>query len=147
MGTQSTWGSSSSPERVSTPGLTSNMPAALPTVVVQGSADTVQLPEVFLSPIRPDIVNAVHTGLNKNNRQPYAVNKRAGQGAFGNMCRGGRMFAPTKTWRRWHRRVNLKQKRYAVCSALAASAVPSLLMARGHHVENVPEVPLVISND
>ena len=143
------------------------MPAALPTVAVQGSADTVQLPEVFLSPIRPDIVNAVHTGLNKNNRQAYAVNKlaghntaaeswgtgravsriprvpgggthRAGQGAFGNMCRGGRMFAPTKTWRRWHRRVNLKQKRYAVCSALAASAVPSLLMARGHHVEPVP---------
>ena len=54
------------------------MPAALPTVAVQGSADTVQLPEVFLSPIRPDIVNAVHTGLNKNNRQAYAVNKRAG---------------------------------------------------------------------
>ena len=101
------------------------MPAALPTVAVQGSADTVQLPEVFLSPIRPDIVNAVHTGLNKNNRQAYAASKvaghqtaaeswgtgravsriprvpgggthRAGQGAFGNMCRGGRMFAPTK---------------------------------------------------
>lgn len=56
------------------------------------------------------------------------------------------MFAPTKTWRRWHRRVNLKQKRYAVCSALAASAVPSLLMARGHHVESVPEVPLVLDD-
>ena len=111
--------------RVSTLPLPSNMPAALPTVAVQGSAATVQLPEVFLSPIRPDIVNAVHTGLNKNNRQAYAVNKlaghntaaeswgtgravsriprvpgggthRAGQGAFGNMCRGGRMFAPTK---------------------------------------------------
>lgn len=27
--------------------------------------------------------------------------QRAGQGAFGNMCRGGRMFAPTKIWRRW----------------------------------------------
>ena len=49
------------------------MPAALPTVAVQGSAATVQLPEVFLSPIRPDIVNAVHTGLNKNNRQAYSV--------------------------------------------------------------------------
>ena len=60
------------------------------------------------------------------------------------MCRGGRMFAPTKVWRRWHRRVNLKEKRYAVCSALAASAVPSLLMARGHAVETVPEVPLII---
>ena len=42
--------------------------------------------------------------------------------------------------------MNLKQKRYAVCSALAASAVPSLLMARGHHVESVPEVPLVLDD-
>ena len=56
------------------------------------------------------------------------------------------MFAPTKTWRKWHRKVNLKEKRYAVCSALAASAVPSLLMARGHRVENVPEVPLVLDD-
>mmetsp|Transcript_3221 Transcript_3221/g.7476 ORF Transcript_3221/g.7476 Transcript_3221/m.7476 type:complete len:401 (+) Transcript_3221:84-1286(+) len=150
-------------------------PAALPTVSVQGSKATCKLPEVFLSPIRPDIVNDVHTGLNKNHRQAYSVyakaghntaaeswgtgravsriprvpgggTHRAGQGAFGNMCRGGHMFAPTKTWRRWHRRVNLKQKRYAVCSALAASAVPALLMARGHHVESVPEVPLVLDD-
>ena len=42
--------------------------------------------------------------------------------------------------------MNLKQKRYAVCSALAASAVPSLLMARGHHVESVPEGPLVLDD-
>jgi len=48
---------------------------------------------------------------------------RAGQGAFANMCRGGRMFAPTKVFRRWHRKINTNQKRYAVCSAVAASAV------------------------
>lgn len=47
------------------------------------------------------------------------------------MCRGGRMFAPTKTWRRWHRRVNTTQKRYAICSALAASALPALVMSKG----------------
>lgn len=47
------------------------------------------------------------------------------------MCRGGRMFAPTKTWRRWHRRVNIMQKRYAICSALAASALPALVMSKG----------------
>lgn len=47
------------------------------------------------------------------------------------MCRGGRMFAPTKTWRRWHRRINVNQKRYAICSALAASALPALVMAKG----------------
>ena len=50
------------------------MPAALPVVTVQGgNGATSALPEVFLSPIRPDIVNAVHTGLNKNNRQVRRV--------------------------------------------------------------------------
>merc|ERR1711991_392882 len=38
------------------------------------------------------------------------------------------------------------QKRYAVTSALAASAVPALLMARGHKVENIAEVPLVVED-
>ncbi|XP_065046568.1 large ribosomal subunit protein uL4-like [Musa acuminata AAA Group] len=135
----------------------------------------VPLPDAFKVPIRPDVVRFVHDNLSKNRRQPYAVSKlaghqtsaeswgtgravsriprvpgggthRAGQGAFGNMCRGGRMFAPTKTWRRWHRRVNVNMRRYAVASALAASAVPSLVLARGHRIESVPELPLVVSD-
>eukprot|EP00965_Chrysotila_dentata_P255571 6212271-Pleurochrysis_carterae.AAC.1 len=127
------------------------------------------------APVRPDVVHQVHTGLAKNKRQPYCVNKyagksvsaaswgtgravsriprvqgggthRSGQGAFGNMCRGGRMFAPTKQWRKWHQKVNITQRRYAVASALAASAVPALVMARGHKIDNLPEVPLVVSS-
>jgi large subunit ribosomal protein L4e len=62
------------------------------------------------------------------------------------MCRGGRMFAPTKTWRRWHRKVNVGLKRYAVASALAASALPSLVTARGHRIDAVPELPLVVDD-
>merc|ERR1712076_97891 len=153
--------------------------AARPLVSVyneQGEASgQITLPAVFKAPIRPDVVNFVHSNMAKNSRQPYAVHKhaghqtsaeswgtgravariprvrgggthRSGQGAFGNMCRGGRMFAPTKTWRRWHRPVNQKQRRYAVCSALAASSVPALLMARGHKVDNIPEVPVVLSD-
>ncbi|KAK4583418.1 hypothetical protein RGQ29_026235 [Quercus rubra] len=136
---------------------------------------TVALPDVMKASIRPDIVNFVHAQISNNKRQPYAVSKkaghqtsaeswgtgravsriprvpgggthRAGQGAFGNMCRGGRMFAPTKIWRRWHRRVNVNQKRYAIVSAIAASAIPSLVQARGHRIESVPEFPLVISD-
>merc|ERR1719399_903911 len=136
---------------------------------------TVPLPTVFVAPIRPDIVQRVHTALNKNKRQAYCVNKmagfqtsaeswgtgravsriprvhgggtsRSGQGAFGNMCRGGRMFAPTKIWRKWHSKSNLNERRFAVCSALAASALPSLVMARGHKIDEVPELPLVLSN-
>merc|ERR1711865_41900 len=133
----------------------------------------VALPAVFLAPIRPDVVHFVHSNMAKNKRQAYAVSKwaghqtsaeswgtgravariprvpgggthRAGQGALGNMCRGGRMFNPTKTWRKWHRKINVNQRRYAICSALAASALPALVMARGHKVEEVPEVPLVV---
>jgi len=113
--------------------------------------------------------------MNKNHRQPYAVKymagmkyaaeswgtgravariprvsgggtNRSGQGAFGNMCRGGRMFAPTKTWRRWHRKISKGQRRYATCSAIAASAVPALVMARGHRIDQVPEIPLVVAD-
>lgn len=135
----------------------------------------ISIPSVMNAPLRPDIVQFVHTNLNKNKRQAYAVSiyagkqvsasswgtgravariprvggggtSRSGQGAFGNMCRGGRMFAPTKTWRRWHRKVNNTQKRYAIASSLAASAIPALIMARGHRIDDVPEIPLIMDD-
>merc|ERR1712233_250617 len=133
------------------------------------------LPAVFRAPVRPDIVSRIHNDVSKNKRQPYAVNvdvghqtsaeswgtgramariprvqgggtQRSGQGAFGNMCRSGRMFAPTKVWRKWHRKVNLNERRYAVASAIAASACPPLVMARGHRIDDVPELPLVVDS-
>jgi large subunit ribosomal protein L4e len=135
----------------------------------------VKLPAVFTAPIRPDIVGSVHMDMLKNTRQPYAVSvkaghqtsaeswgtgravariprvsgggtNRSGQGAFGNMCRGGRMFAPTKTWRKWHRHINVNQRRFAICSAIAASGVPSLVMSKGHRIEQVAEIPLIVSD-
>lgn len=72
---------------------------------------------------------------------------RSGQGAYGNMCRGGRMFAPTKPWRRWHRKININLKRYALVSALAASGVPALVQSRGHIIDGISELPLVVSDD
>jgi large subunit ribosomal protein L4e len=56
------------------------------------------------------------------------------------------MFNPTQTWRKWHRKINTNQKRFAVASALAASSLPALVMARGHRIDGVPEVPLVVDN-
>ncbi|XP_023021627.1 ribosomal protein L4 [Leptinotarsa decemlineata] len=136
---------------------------------------SIALPAVFKAPIRPDVVNFVHQQVSMNHRQPYSVSDKAGhqtsaeswgtgravariprvrgggthrsgQGAFGNMCRGGRMFAPTKPWRRWHRRVNVNQRRYALASAVAASGVPALVMSKGHVVDQIPELPLVVSD-
>merc|ERR1712066_374676 len=69
-----------------------------------------------------------------------------GRGALANMCRGGHIFAPTKIWRRWHRKVNINLKRYAIVSAISASAVPALVMSRGHLIEDLPEVPLVLED-
>ena len=54
------------------------------------------------------------------------------------------MFAPLKTWRRWHRKVNLTHKRHALASAVAASAATPLIFSRGHRIPNIPEVPYVI---
>jgi len=139
------------------------------------SGSTVCLPAVFRAPIRPDIVSVIHNEIAKNRRQPYCVSEaaghqtsaeswgtgravariprvrgggthRSGQAAFGNMCRGGRMFAPTKTWRRWHRKVNVAQKRYAMCSAIAATGVPALVMAKGHEISTINEVPFVVGD-
>ena len=51
-----------------------------------------------------------------------------------------------KTWRRWHRKVNLKQRRHALASAIASTAVTSLVMARGHRIEKVSQLPLVVDD-
>uniref|UniRef100_A0A2K6EC36 Large ribosomal subunit protein uL4 n=1 Tax=Macaca nemestrina TaxID=9545 RepID=A0A2K6EC36_MACNE len=130
----------------------------------ESSGKNVTLPAVFKAPIRPDIVNFPYTVSEFAGHQTGAESwgtgravaqiptvggggtHRSGRGAFGNMCRGGRMFAATKTWRCWHRRGNTTQKRYAVCSALAASALPALVMSKGHRVEEVPELPLVVED-
>ena len=56
------------------------------------------------------------------------------------------MFAPLKTWRKWHKKIKETQKRHAVASALAASAVAPLVLARGHNVNAVPELPLVVDS-
>lgn len=51
-----------------------------------------------------------------------------------------------KVYRRWHRRVNIAQKRFAIVSAISASGVPALVQARGHIIDRLPEIPLVISD-
>lgn len=141
----------------------------------KASGKTVKLAAVFSAPLRPDLVRTVFTDISKNRRQAYGVSElaghqhsaeswgtgravsriprvagggtnKSGSGAFGNMCKGGHMFAPNKTWRRWHRSPNMTQKRHAMASSVAASALPALVMARGHRISEVPELPLVVSD-
>lgn len=155
------------------------MAAARPLISIHNAdgsvASQVAVPEIFLAPIRTDVVRRVHNAINKNHRQAHGVamnageqtsaeswgtgravsriprvrgggTHRSGQGAFGNMCRGGRMYNPKRVWRKWHQKVSVAQRRYAITSALAASAVSALVMARGHRIAQVPEIPLVVSS-
>jgi len=56
------------------------------------------------------------------------------------------MFAPTKVFRRWNRAVNKNLRRYAVTSSVVATGIPPLVMARGHKIDKVAELPLVVSD-
>jgi large subunit ribosomal protein L4e len=51
-----------------------------------------------------------------------------------------------RSWRKRTFNCLIVVRRFATTSALAASSVPSLLLARGHQISTVPEVPLVISS-
>ncbi|ADM12012.1 60S ribosomal protein L4 [Encephalitozoon intestinalis ATCC 50506] len=137
---------------------------------------TLDLPEVFSTPIRQDLVLKTYSIYRMKTRQPYAVSKyagmqhsaeswgtgraiarvprvkgggtrRAGQGAFANFCRKGRMAHPTKTHRRWARKVVENTKKIAEAMAVAASAQTSLVEARGHRVSNVKMLPIIVSDD
>lgn len=137
---------------------------------------TVDLPEVFSIPIRQDLVLTTYALDRMKLRQPYAVSKyagmqhsahswgtgraiarvprvsgsgtrRAGQGAFANFCRKGRMAHPTKTHRRWARVVDPNTLKTAEAMAVAASAQTSLVEARGHRVSNVKMLPIIVSDD
>lgn len=136
----------------------------------------IKLPKVFACPLRQDIVQHVHDNLAKNSRQAHGVDRdagmrhsaeswgtgravariprvsgsgsgRHGQAAFGNMVRKGRMAFPVVTHRRWHRKINLRMRRHALASAVAATAIYPLIQARGHKIEKVPQLPLVLDNE
>jgi large subunit ribosomal protein L4e len=127
------------------------------------------------APIRHDVIKYVVAQISKNKRQAHGIQRRAGHkhsaeswgtgravsriprvsgggthasgsGAFGNMCRGGHMFAMTKVFRRLHVAVPRRIRRTAVASAIAATSIAPLVAARGHKIEGIPEVPLVVSD-
>ncbi|KAH9292065.1 hypothetical protein KI387_042747, partial [Taxus chinensis] len=57
-----------------------------------------------------------------------------------------RCLRPRKVLQKWHRKINLIMKCYAMVSILVVSMVPVLVMARGHQLESIPELSLVLSD-
>lgn len=137
---------------------------------------TVELPKVFGVPIRSELVAAVQSRVKQNSRQPYAVDplagmrhsahswgtgralarvprvsgggtRRAGQGAFANFCRKGRMASPTSVLRRWQRKTTKTTRRHVAAMAVAATASSQIVESRGHRISQLSQIPLVVSEE
>ncbi|KAI5189968.1 large subunit ribosomal protein L4e [Nematocida sp. AWRm77] len=137
---------------------------------------SVELPKVFSVSIRSELVSTVQSRVKKNSRQPYAVDplagmrhsahswgtgralarvprvsgggtRRAGQGAFANFCRKGRMASPTSVLRRWQRKTTRTTRRHAAAMAVAATASSAIVESRGHKISHLSQIPLVVSEE
>jgi len=136
---------------------------------------SVAMAAVFGTRVRPDIVKNTADRLQLSTRQAHGVkydagyqtaaqswgtgravarvprvpgggSHRSGQAAFANFCRGGGMFAPKMVWRRWTRNSTQTTRRHAQAFAISASGTTGLVMAKGHRISDIPELPLVVSD-
>lgn len=136
----------------------------------------VELPPVFDVPIRPDLINRVFWALFTHRLQPKGTDPmagertsaesfgvdlgmarlarvkgsgypRAGQAAGVAGVRKGRAAHPPKVEKIIYKRVNVKERRLATASAIAATALLELVRSRGHRVPDSLEVPIVVSDE
>ncbi|MBU5537644.1 MAG: 50S ribosomal protein L4 [Candidatus Aenigmatarchaeota archaeon] len=59
---------------------------------------------------------------------------------------GGRRAHPPLVERVWAQKINKKERRKAVRSALAATAVKEIVAKRGHQIQDVKELPIIVED-
>ena len=72
---------------------------------------------------------------------------RQGQGAEVASTRGGRQAHPPVPHKVIRKRLNKKENRLALCSAIAATASRRLAEARGHRTDGIGSFPVVVSDE
>jgi large subunit ribosomal protein L4e len=132
----------------------------------------VDLPPVFATPLRVDVIKRAVLAMQSNRFQPQGRDPMAGKrtsaesrGTGGGIARiprrkGGdarAAFAPgTVSGRQGHppvseknivKKIPRKEKRLALFSAVAATASKEVVASRGHRIEDVLEIPLVVTDD
>ncbi|MEM2994987.1 MAG: 50S ribosomal protein L4 [Candidatus Bathyarchaeia archaeon] len=132
----------------------------------------ITLPSVFATPLRPDVIKKAVVAIQSNRIQPQGrdpmAGKRttaesrgvglgiariprtkgpAGRGAFAPGTVGGRAAHPPTSNKKIVKRINKKEKRLALLSAIAATAIKEVVALRGHSIEDVPEIPLIVTSD
>src|SRR5437588_12587877 len=71
---------------------------------------------------------------------------RQGQGGGVSMVRKGRQAHPPTTEKVIYKTLNKKENKLALCSAIAATVSHDLVKLRGHKVEKIESLPVVVSD-
>ncbi|MFB6122380.1 MAG: 50S ribosomal protein L4 [Haloferacaceae archaeon] len=132
-------------------------------------AGTIDLPEVFETPYRPDLIRRAVLAAQANRKQAYGADPNAGlrtpAESFGS-GRGmahvprengrarrvpqavkGRRAHPPKAEKDQGKGINDKERKLATRSAIAATADAEVVAERGHRFDDDLELPLVVSDD
>ncbi|RCU48092.1 50S ribosomal protein L4 [Haloplanus salinus] len=132
-------------------------------------AGTVDLPEVFGTAYRPDLIKRAVLAAQANRKQaygadPYAglrtpaesfgsgrgmahVPRENGQGARVPQTVGGRKAHPPKAEKDQGKEINDKERKLAIRSAIAATTDAERVAERGHAFDSDLDLPLVVSDD
>ena len=137
------------------------------------SAGKTKLPNVFRTPLRPDVIKravvAIQTHkLQPKGRDPMAGKRttaksmgvgrgisriprvkgerypKAGSAAFAPNTVGGRLTHPPRVEKNISKRINKKERKMALASAIAATANKDVISKRGHRIEKIPSFPLIV---
>lgn len=132
----------------------------------------VELPPVFATPIRPDVIKRAVLAVQSSRLQPqgrdYMAGKRTtaesrgtgsgtariprlkgggGEAAFAPGTVGGRLPFPPRPEKKIVRHIPKKEKRLAIMSAIAATASKEAVAKRGHSIEDIKEIPIIVTDD
>ena len=134
-------------------------------------AGKIKLPEVFRTPIRPDVIKRAVVAIQSHRFQPQGRDPMAGKrttaeslGVGLGIARvprkkgtqraalmpgavGGRAAHPPVSEKKIRKKIPKKEKMLALCSAIAATANKEIVAKRGHVVDYVPDLPLVVVDD
>jgi len=72
---------------------------------------------------------------------------RQGQGAEVASTRGGRQAHPPIVERVIYKRLNKKENKLALCSAIAATASKERIALRGHKIDGIESFPIIVTDD
>ena len=72
---------------------------------------------------------------------------RSGQAGGVASVRGGRQAHPPIVDKKTYKKLNKKENKLALCSAIAATASKKIIESRGHRVDKIDTFPIIVSND